>query len=68
VVAYVKGGRVPTFEIPGLGHVLQTLEDRQKPDFEDWLVEKGLDIVVWPCNGDVARADADINETSAHDA
>lgn len=30
-----------TFEIPGLSHALQTLENRRKSDFEDWLVEKG---------------------------
>jgi amidase len=68
VVAHVKGGRVPAFKIPGLGHALQTLEDRRKSDFEDWLVEKALDVIVWPCNGDVGHADADINEASAQDA
>lgn len=68
VVAHVSEGRLPTFEIPGLGHALQDLENRRKSDYEDWLVKKGLDTVVWPCNGDVGRADADINEASAQDA
>lgn len=68
VVAHISGGRLPTFEIPGLGPALQDLEDRRQSDFEDWLIEKGLDTIVWPCNGDVGRADADVNEASAQHA
>jgi Asp-tRNA(Asn)/Glu-tRNA(Gln) amidotransferase A subunit family amidase len=68
VVAHVSGGRVPTYEIPGLGEALQNLEDRRKSDYEDWLDAIGLDAVVWPCNGDVGKADADVNEESAADA
>lgn len=68
VVAQITGGRVPTYEIPGLGQALQNLELRRKADFEDWLDTLGLDAVVWPCNGDVGKADADCNEASATDA
>ncbi|KAB5582900.1 amidase signature domain-containing protein [Coniochaeta sp. 2T2.1] len=68
VVAHVTGGRVPTYEIPGLGKALQNLEDRRKSDYEDWLDAMGLDAVVWPCNADVGKADADVNEESAADA
>jgi amidase len=68
VVAHITGGRIPTYDIPGLGQVLKNLELRRKTDFEDWLDALGLDAVVWPCNGDVGKADADCNETSAAEA
>ena len=68
VVAHITGGRVPTYEIPGMGKALRNLESKRKTDYEDWLEALGLDTVVWPCNGDVGKADADVNETSAADA
>jgi amidase len=68
VVAHITGGRIPTYDIPGLGQALQNLEAKRKADYEDWLTATGLDAVVWPCNGDVGKADADVNETSAAEA
>ncbi|KAF9891836.1 hypothetical protein FE257_003321 [Aspergillus nanangensis] len=68
VVAMVADGRVPIYEVPHLGDALNDLEARRKSTFEDWLDQKRLDLVVWPCNGDVGRADADVNEESAQDA
>ncbi|KAI1618280.1 amidase signature domain-containing protein [Exophiala viscosa] len=68
VVAHITGGRVPTYDIPGLGKALQALESTREADFEDWLDTLGLDAVVWPCAGDVGKADADVNEASAADA
>ncbi|KAI8300970.1 Glutamyl-tRNA(Gln) amidotransferase subunit A [Colletotrichum sp. SAR11_240] len=68
VVAHVTSGRVSTYDIPGLAKALQGLEARRKADFEDWLDARGLDTVVWPCNGDVGKADADVSEASAVDA
>lgn len=68
VVAEITGGRTPLYAIPGIGKGLQTLEDKRKAYYEDWLVEQGLDLVVWPCAGDVGRADADVNEESAQHA
>ncbi|KAK4940141.1 hypothetical protein LTR10_019676 [Elasticomyces elasticus] len=68
VVAHITGGRIPTYDIPGMGKALQDLESRRKADFEDWLDTLDLDAVVWPCAGDVGRADADVNEASAVDA
>lgn len=68
VVAHITNGRIPTYDIPGMGKALQNLEEKRKIDFEDWMSELGLDAVVWPCNGDVGRADADINEASAAEA
>ncbi|KAL1597259.1 hypothetical protein SLS60_008843 [Paraconiothyrium brasiliense] len=68
VVAHVTNGRVPTYEIRGLGDALKNLESKRKSDYEDWLADLGLDAVVWPCNGDVGKADADVNEQSASEA
>ncbi|KAL2838280.1 amidase signature domain-containing protein [Aspergillus pseudoustus] len=68
VVAHITGGRIPTYAIPSLGKALHNLETRRKADFEDWVDELGLDAVVWPCNGDVGKADADVNEDSAEEA
>jgi len=68
VVAHITPGRPDTYSIPNLGPALRNFEARRKFTFEDWVVEPGLDAVVWPCNGDVGRADADVNEASAADA
>jgi Asp-tRNA(Asn)/Glu-tRNA(Gln) amidotransferase A subunit family amidase len=68
VVAHITGGRIPTYEIPGLGDALEKLETARKDEFEDWLQELGLDGVVFPCNGDVGKSDADVNEESAAEA
>ncbi|KAG9258443.1 amidase signature domain-containing protein [Emericellopsis atlantica] len=65
VVAHITCGRVPIFEVTGLGQALQNLEAKRKSDYEDWLDERCLDTVVWPCNGDVGKADADVDEASA---
>ncbi|KAJ0418955.1 amidase signature domain-containing protein [Aspergillus carlsbadensis] len=45
-----------------------SVESRRRSDFKDWVDELGLDAVVFPCNGDVCKADADVNETSAAEA
>ncbi|GKU12528.1 unnamed protein product, partial [Fusarium langsethiae] len=68
VVAHITNGRVPTFEIPNLGDALKNLETTRKSEWEDWLDEMGLDTVVWPCNADVGKADADVNKESAEHA
>ncbi|KAF9777051.1 hypothetical protein IL306_004680 [Fusarium sp. DS 682] len=68
VVAHITNGRVPTYDIPNIGKALQNLESKRKSAFEDWLDALGLDMVVWPCNADVGKADADINEESAKHA
>lgn len=68
VVAHITNGRNPTFEIPNLGTALQNLENTRKAEWEDWLDAMGLDTVVWPCNADVGKADADVNQKSAEHA
>ncbi|KAG9645107.1 amidase signature enzyme, partial [Aureobasidium melanogenum] len=68
VVAHITPDRPQTYYISGLEQALRNLEARRKTDYEDWFVEEGLDAVVWPCNADVGKADADANEDSAAEA
>lgn len=68
VVAHITNGRVATYDTPGLGDALKKLEASRRSDFEDWLDRLGLDGVVFPCNGDVGKADSDVNEASADEA
>jgi amidase len=68
VVAHITSDRPRTYDMPGLGQALHNLEARRKTDYEDWLVAEGIDAVVWPCNADVGKADADTNEHSAVEA
>jgi amidase len=68
VVAHITNGRVSTYDTPGLEDALKKLEVSRRTEFEDWLDGLGLDGVVFPCNGDVGKADADVNEASATEA
>ncbi|KXJ88409.1 amidase signature domain-containing protein [Microdochium bolleyi] len=56
------------YDLPHMASALRNLEARRKADWDDWLAACGLDAVVWPCNGDVGRADADTDEAAAADA
>ena len=52
-------------DIPGCQQALLALEAARKRDLEDWMVEQGLDLLVFPANGDVCKADSDTNDESA---
>ena len=54
--------------LPGLSQALHALEAARKRDFEDWLDAQSLDFIVFPANGDVGRADADVNDVSSQHA
>lgn len=68
VIEVVKAGVRPAEELPGFAQALQGLETTRKLDFEDWMKELGLDLVVFPANANVGRADADTNEASYDEA
>ncbi|KAF9873332.1 putative amidase protein [Colletotrichum karsti] len=53
------------FSLPGLEKHLKALEARRERDLEAWMDDQGLDALVWPSAGDVGRADAETNDTSA---
>ncbi len=54
----VKQGLPETFDaVPGIDQLLQGLEQARREDFEDWMVELKLDLIVFPAAGDVGRVD-----------
>jgi amidase len=60
IAELVKHGLPNSYrEIPGAVKSLEGLENARKNDFERHLINLGLDGIVFPANGDVARADLD---------
>ncbi len=55
-------------EVPGLDHLLRGLEEARRIDFEEWMREQGLDLVVFPAAGDVGRVDLFERPESLEDA
>ncbi|KAK4544090.1 hypothetical protein LTR36_004588 [Oleoguttula mirabilis] len=56
------------WEIDGVAEALPALEAQRKRDLEDWMDSNAIDVVVFPANGDVGKADLDTNEASARHA
>ena len=56
------------WEVGGIAEALTSLEEQRKRDLENWMDEKVIDVVVFPANGDVGRADLEVNEDSARHA
>ncbi|KAL1613944.1 Phosphatase dcr2 [Diplodia seriata] len=55
-------------DYPGMEQAVRALEAARKRDLEDWMDEVGVDLVCFPANGDVGRADADTVDESAREA
>ncbi|KAK3076519.1 hypothetical protein LTS18_012792 [Coniosporium uncinatum] len=53
------------FDIPGMAEALPALEAQRKRDLEDWMDRHGYDLVVFPAQGDVGKADVETNAESA---
>lgn len=53
------------WDIDGIAEALPALEAQRKRDLEEWMDSRGIDLVVFPANGDVGRADVDTNDESA---
>jgi amidase len=54
----VKQGLPTSYDdVPGLPHLLRGLERARTQDFENWMAEQKLDLVVFPAAGDVGRDD-----------
>lgn len=65
----VKQGLPSSYdEVPGLDHLLRGLEDARRIDFEEWMRDQGLDLVVFPAAGDVGRVDLFERPESLDDA
>ncbi|KAE8371382.1 amidase signature domain-containing protein [Aspergillus bertholletiae] len=65
MVKYPKNKLDSIFEIPNLAQALEALENARKETFEQWLDSQGLDALVFPANGDVGRANADVDPGSS---
>lgn len=68
LVELAKAGLPEWEDIPGLEESLRGLERARELDFEGWLERLGLDAVVFPANGDVARADLFTDEAHMEEA
>lgn len=56
------------WEIDGIAEALPALEAQRKRDFEEWMDKQQIDLVVFPANGDMGRANVDFNDESAKHA
>ncbi|GES59390.1 amidase family protein [Aspergillus terreus] len=65
MVEYPKAKPGSIFEIAGLEQALKALEAARKETFEKWMDGLGLDAVVFPANGDIGRANADVDPDSS---
>ncbi|KAK3066953.1 hypothetical protein LTR53_016463 [Teratosphaeriaceae sp. CCFEE 6253] len=54
--------------LDGLAEALPALEAQRKRDLEAWMDTAGIDVVVFPANGDVGKADLETNQASADHA
>jgi amidase len=61
--AIVAGVKEPA-DLPKFREALEGIERLRKTVFEDWLVANGFDLVAFPANAGVGKADADVNEAS----
>lgn len=68
VVEAARGGASPSLDTPGLAQALEGIEQFRKEMFDDWMDNEGLDLLAFPANTDVGRADADVNVESVIDA
>jgi len=56
------------YKTKNLEHALMALETMRKELFDDYLKKHNCDLFVFPCQGDVAREDSDVNPESAEHA
>ncbi|OAP62751.1 hypothetical protein AYL99_01978 [Fonsecaea erecta] len=61
-------GKSAIYGVPHLEKAVRALEEIRIRFFEDWMSAHNYDFVAFPAAGDVARADADVDEKSAQHA
>ncbi|GME43937.1 amidase [Neofusicoccum parvum] len=61
-------GAAGLLDYPGLGDALRALEAARERDLEEWMRRVGVDLVAFPANGDIGRADADVDDGAAREA
>lgn len=65
IVEYPRTKPASIFEISGMKQAIQALEDARKKTFEEWMDENRLDAVVFPANGDIGAANADVDKEAS---
>lgn len=55
----VRDRRETLYDVPGVDSAARSLEAARRKDLELWMDNNGFDCLVFPTNGDVARADVD---------
>ena len=66
---FLRSGRmVPAAQTPELSEGLRGLEEIRCRHLERWMEAEGLDILVFPTNSNVARADADVDDVDNTEA
>ncbi|KIY04094.1 uncharacterized protein Z520_00786 [Fonsecaea multimorphosa CBS 102226] len=63
-----RGKSSAIYDVPHLENAVRALEQIRIRFFEDWMSAHNYDLVAFPAAGDVARADADIDDNSARHA
>lgn len=56
------------YELPGCADALAALEAARKRDLEEWMDANGFDLLAFPTNGDVGRAEAEEDEGAMREA
>ncbi|WP_151737505.1 amidase [Paenibacillus tengchongensis] len=67
-IEMIRRGIQPLDALPGFAEALRGLEAIRKADFEEWMTRQGLDLMVFPANCNIGRADADKDETAYDEA
>lgn len=68
MVEYPKTKHRSIYDIPGTERALTALENARKETLEQWMERHGLDAVVFPANGDVGSARADVDPEASQRA
>lgn len=70
MVDFVRSARRPrsVYDLPGCADALRALEAARKRDLEEWMDANGFDLLAFPTNGDVGRAEAEEDEGAMRDA
>ncbi|KAF4785797.1 amidase [Colletotrichum scovillei] len=64
MIEFIRNRPDSIYDLPGCADALIALEEARKRDLEHWMDENGFDVVVFPTNGDVGRADSEDNRES----
>ncbi|KIW63757.1 hypothetical protein, variant [Phialophora macrospora] len=63
-----RPGKSAIYDVPNLENAVRALEQIRIRFFEEWMSAHNYDFVAFPAAGDVARADADVDDRSAQHA